>query len=88
MLARALSSQTKVHTTFLSAPPVDKRMFLRSEYILKMSSFSLSGSNVVYFDIEQDGKPMGRVVIGLFGKVNAKHHCQGENNTNTLVLTM
>ncbi|KAF9961473.1 Deoxycytidine monophosphate (dCMP) deaminase [Mortierella alpina] len=25
-------------------------------------------TNKVYFDIEQDGKPLGRIVIGLFGK--------------------
>ncbi|KAF8942671.1 Peptidyl-prolyl cis-trans isomerase B [Haplosporangium gracile] len=29
-------------------------------------------TNKVYFDIEQDGKPMGRVVIGLFGKTVPK----------------
>lgn len=25
-------------------------------------------TNKVYFDIEQGGKPMGRVVMGLYGK--------------------
>ncbi|KAG0275410.1 Peptidyl-prolyl cis-trans isomerase B [Linnemannia exigua] len=29
-------------------------------------------TNKVYFDIEQNGKPMGRVVIGLFGKTVPK----------------
>lgn len=31
-------------------------------------------SLLVYFDIEQGGKPVGRIVIGLFGKVRTKRN--------------
>lgn len=33
------------------------------------STSSSVWSLIVYFDIEQGGKPVGRIVIGLFGKV-------------------
>ncbi|KAI1317832.1 Peptidyl-prolyl cis-trans isomerase B [Mortierella claussenii] len=39
--------------------------------VLAVTSQAAKGpviTNKVYFDIEQDGKPLGRIVIGLFGK--------------------
>ncbi|PON86604.1 Cyclophilin-type peptidyl-prolyl cis-trans isomerase [Trema orientale] len=41
----------------------------------------------VYFDIEIDGKPIGRVVMGLFGKTVPKTIGRGEATTSTLLIS-
>ncbi|KAF9095481.1 Peptidyl-prolyl cis-trans isomerase B [Mortierella sp. AD031] len=50
-------------------------VFVLAVVVLAVSAQAAKGpviTNKVYFDIEQDGKPMGRVVIGLFGKTVPK----------------
>ncbi|KAF9907201.1 Peptidyl-prolyl cis-trans isomerase B [Linnemannia zychae] len=50
-------------------------VFVFAVVVLTVTAQAAKGpviTNKVYFDIEQDGKPMGRVVIGLFGKTVPK----------------
>ncbi|GJJ77441.1 peptidyl-prolyl cis-trans isomerase B (cyclophilin B) [Entomortierella parvispora] len=50
-------------------------VFFMAVVVLAVTAQAAKGpviTNKVYFDIEQDGKPMGRIVIGLFGKTVPK----------------
>ncbi|KAG0300100.1 Peptidyl-prolyl cis-trans isomerase B [Dissophora globulifera] len=50
-------------------------VFVMAVVVLAVTAQAAKGplvTNKVYFDIEQDGKPLGRVVIGLFGKTVPK----------------